>query len=331
MKNQKVSLILIGLFSILIVTLFIREISGSAITKNKTKIRIGINEWSGYAPIALAKELKMFEAANLDVEVILTTGQSESKNRFIANEFDAIGTVLTDAIILQANGIDSKVTALLDYSETGDVIIANPKIKKISDLKNKVIGIDSLNSFSHIFVLEFLKKNGINENDVSFKIVQNSDVPSALKNGNVSASHAWDSSKRQALRDGNKIIFTAGEIPGIIIDSVLFHDKFIKENKLQVKKFISIIYQAQKILLEKKIESSERLSNFFKNDPKDFYESFSDIHFINEIESKALLTSPENSNSALNKLKEYSQYFLERGQISDSNSYKSIIAKEFSE
>ncbi|MBF0551036.1 MAG: ABC transporter substrate-binding protein [Deltaproteobacteria bacterium] len=72
-------------------------------------------------------------------------------------------------IFLSARGTSVKVVYVTDYSDSVDVIPASSTAETPADLKGKVIGFEGLNSFSHIFVLDFIKPNGIKETDATGK------------------------------------------------------------------------------------------------------------------------------------------------------------------
>lgn len=324
MKLPKLYSIFIGIGILIITFFFIRELNENTRYRQNSKIKVSINEWAGYAPLVYAKEIGLFEKNNIDVEIILMPGQAESNEKFINDEVDAVCTVTSDALMINANGVDGKIVLFTDYSVTGDVIVANPKIKSVKDLRKKIIGIDSLNGFSHLLVLNALKANGISEKEVEFKIIPYTEIANAIKSNSIDAGHTWNPGKNLALKSGAKVIFTAGEIPGLISDTITFKQDYIKQNPEVVEKFKSIFYQAQQKMLENPQDATMIVSKFFKNDPKEFYESFSEIHFINEKENSELFNF-QNEVNGQQLLSKYSQFYLERGQISDPNLFKKIM------
>lgn len=327
MKRFKPVPILIG--AIILSLLFF--ITKNSVVKNPVasknpKIKIALNEWSGYAPVVYAEILGLYKKNNLDVEIIFTPGMNESIEKFMNREVDALCTVLSDALMMRSNGVDTRVVLIADSSESGDVIIANSKIKGMKDLKNKSIGIDALNSFSHVFVLEALAKNGIKESEVNFKIIPYYEVPRNLSEGRVDAAHTWDPGKREALKLGHHVIFNAKEIPGIILDTISFNERFIKAHPEVVKKFRDIFFEAQAEMLKDPKRATEKMAGFFKNNPDDFHDSFKDIHFTNKSESEKMINNDENDpTSALSSLKKFNKFFLERGQVADRELYRKVL------
>ena len=135
----------------------------------KSPIKIVLNAWPGYAHVFIAQKKGFFKRHNVEVELIFTKEYPAAQKVFQNGDADGIAEVYTDTIFRSINDIPSKVVYVSDYSNTGDVIIG--KSDALSSLKGKTIGIESINSFSHIFVLRALENVGLTEGDVQFEIV----------------------------------------------------------------------------------------------------------------------------------------------------------------
>ena len=63
-------------------------------------------------------------------------------------------------------GSIQKMIYNIDSSQSGDAIVS--KLKNLTDLKGKRIGVEGINTFSHLVVLKALEKAGLGEGDVQF-------------------------------------------------------------------------------------------------------------------------------------------------------------------
>lgn len=319
MKLPKVIMIM-GTLSFITLIAYLVYVNNDFNSSSK-RIKIGVNEWAGYSPVIYAKLTGMFDKNDLPIDIIYMPGQSESNSNFVKGNTQGLGAVLSDIVLMRSSGIKVKVLTITDYSESGDVIVANKNIKSMKELKGKTIGIDSLNSFSHMYVLEALKNNGINENEVNFKIIPYSKASDAITNHLVDAAHTWNPGKTQAINAGHVIISKAGDIPGLILDTFSFNETFLEKNPTFAKKFIDIFYKAQELMIKDPIKSSELIKSFYNNNPIEHAQSFKDIHFVTYNEYLNI-----NSNKTLlGILKTYEKFYLERGQLSDPNANKSIL------
>ena len=123
--------------------------------ESKTPIKIAINEWPGYAHAFLAQEKGFFEKNGVVVELVFDRDYTASQQRYIDGEVDGVFEVLPDTMFRNTQGLPSKVVYLMDYSETGDVIVAS--VNSIEELKGLTIGVEGINTFSHIFVLKTIE------------------------------------------------------------------------------------------------------------------------------------------------------------------------------
>jgi len=138
----------------------------------------------------------------------------------------------------------SKIVYISDISQEGDAIIADPKISSLKDLKDKTVSFTETNGFSHFMVVSALESAGLSEKEVRFAIVSESEVADSIKKGQISAGHVWEPSKTRAEGQGLKTVFTAKEMPGIVVDVLIFKGKTIENRRRDVEAFLRAILEA---------------------------------------------------------------------------------------
>ena len=294
------------------------------------KIRLALVEWPSFAPVVYAQILGLFEKNHLPIEIVKVKSPGQANEWLNNDKVEGVGAVLTDVVLLRSGGTPVKVVLFTDYSNYADAIIAAPGITSVTQLKNKVIGIDAVNSFSHIFTLRILEKYGLTERDVFFKVVPYDQVTEMLKKNVIQAAHTWEPELKLALDNGFHRIATAGEVPGVVIDCIAIDDEAIKDNPDVIKKFISIYYEAQKKMLENPSLATEQMKSFYGNDPKEYAESFKGLHFIDEKENREKIFST-GKGSFLESARLINDYYLKRGQINDNSIHQDIIARKLYE
>ena len=136
--------------------------------KEKTPIKIAINVYPGCAHAFIAQEKGIFKRHRVDVELILKKDITESTQLYKNGEVDGVFNVFSDIVMMNAQGISSKVVYVADYSDTGDVLIGKPGFRSIADLKGRKVSFEGINTFSHHFVIQLLGKSGLKESDVQF-------------------------------------------------------------------------------------------------------------------------------------------------------------------
>lgn len=227
----------------------------------KPPIKIGINVWPGYAHAFIAEEKGYFKKNGVDVELILKGEYGESLELYKNGGCDGIFTLIPDILMLNSEGIMTKVVCLMDYSTTGDVIIANPKIESLTGLKGKTVSFEGVNSFSHIFVLKSLEKAGLGEADVYFKNVPAHQVLGELERGAIDAGHTWNPTKHKAMGKGYKAVASAGDISYIIVDVLAFGANIIKERPDDVRAIVKSLFEARDLIYSNKEEAAEIMSH----------------------------------------------------------------------
>ena len=94
--------------------------------------------------------------------------------------------------------MNSRLVWVFDNSGSADAIVG-PQNTTIADLNGKKIGIEGINTFSHIFVLQILAKAGLYEKDVQFENIPAQGILKALDNKQIDAGHTWGPTKFAAL------------------------------------------------------------------------------------------------------------------------------------
>lgn len=292
---------------------------------NVTPIRLAIHEWPGFAPAVYAETLGLYRKYDVPIELTFATGTAQGEELFLNEKVDGITTVLPDLILLRAGGSHAQVLLFTDSSEDADALIAQAKFASVPQLKGQTIGIDRLNSFSHVFVLKILEKYGLTERDVFFQVVPSELVTVALQNNEVQAAHAWDPGLGIALAQGFKKIATTKEVPGVILDGIVFREDLLRKNPEIFKRFLKAFYEAQEKMLDNPLAAAQAMQSFFKNNPKAFAESFNEIKFIGYEEHKRRM-NPKSVDSFQKEALNVNEFYLKRGQTTEGNIYEDAIA-----
>lgn len=325
-------IIIIALVLLTILTAIL--ISGCT-EENKTisqePIKIAINVWPGYAHAFVAQEKGFFEKNGVEVELILKEEYSEAQELYTDGNTDGIFEVYVDTIFHNSEGISSKVVYVTDYSDTGDVIIGKPEYNSLADLKGKKIGIEGVNTFSHIFALSAAEKEGLVESEIQFESVFAGDVLTALEEGKIDAGHTWEPTTSEALEKGYKILGKAGDVPGIITDVLTFNSKIIKERPKEVEAIVKSLLEARNFVYTDREEALEIMSAA-ENIPKgEMNEGIEGVVHPNLKENMAAMKDTEETTSLYSSGRIISNFYISRGQLSSIPDFDKIIESKFIE
>ncbi len=293
---------------------------------SKSPIKIAINEWPGYAYVFVALEKGFFEKNGVDVELVFDRDYTVSQQRFSDGEVDGIFEVLSDTMFRNTQGIEAKVVYLTDYSETGDVIVGS--VNSIEELHGKTIGVEGVNTFSHIFALRTIESYGMTEADISFEIVLASDVVKKIDDGVIQAGHTWEPTKTEAIEKGYHILSNAGDFPYLVTDVLVFDQNTITERPDEILKIIKTITEVEQFLKSNPDESLRIMAEAENMSVESMAAGVEGV-FMTDLEENFRVMNPSNDPILKNTINEIGKFYFERGQVSHIPEFDEIIEARF--
>ena len=295
-------------------------------------ITIAINIWPGYANAFIAQEKGFFNYNDVKVELILTETYTEAQELYINGDVDGIFEVYTDTIFHNSEGIKSQVVFISDYSDTADVLIGKEIFASgISNLKGSKIGVEGINSFSHIFILKILEKSGITEADVRFVDIPAMNVGEALNEGVIDAGHTWDPVKSKAIDDGYVVLATAGEVPGLITDVLVFRKNIVDERQEDVQKIVKSMIMARDFVYSNQDEALGIMANAESMDVQSMDDGIKGVVLPDLELQHDSMKDFDDTKSLYETGRIFIEYYLQRGQINSNINLDEIIKSEFIE
>lgn len=144
---------------------------------------------AAYAPFWVAKDKSIFDKYNFDVNLIYMRGTVPTLAALANGELDFVQSGASPFIPYAARGGDVVLLGCLANKVIDYVLIAQPSITRIEQLRGKNIGISRVGDQTHHYVREILKRYGIGLKDV--RLVQTGLQPervAALRAGLTNAS-----------------------------------------------------------------------------------------------------------------------------------------------
>jgi len=224
-------------------------------------IKIALEQtWVGYLPMILAKEQGFFAQQGVQVELVIHQNGTASNHAYEMGEVDGVLSVFADSLMMNVRGVPTQAVYLIDYSNTSDMIVAQPHYQTLSELRGKIIAFDGVNSFSHLFVVKALEKVGIREGDFRTVNLPMTEVLPALEAGKIDAGYVYTPESNAAIAKGYKTLITASEMPGIITDTLTFSPEVIHQRSQEITKIIQALLMARDFMMQHPQQSLESLS-----------------------------------------------------------------------
>lgn len=282
--------------------------------------------WPGYNMIFLAQEKGFFAKHGVQVTLIPKPDYVYSLNEYREGRVDGVFIVLSDAIMLNTEGIPTQVVYATDYSETGDLIVGQPNLNKLKDVKGKTISFEGFNSFSHLFVIKLLEKYGVHEGEFKAISLDASKVLEALETKKIDAGHVYGPTVPQVLAKGYKVLAKAEEISHLMVDTFVVRAEIAKERKEEIQGVVSALAEAIEFLNRSPEEGFTIIAQFANVPKTDLKSIYSGLHVLSVGENKALFKAEGN---LFKGGREIIDFFYSKGALVRIPDLKQVINGQF--
>jgi len=285
-------------------------------------IRLGINPWPGYEFLYLADQKGFFEEEGLDIELVELASLADIKRVFEQGRIDAMASTIIEAVEVSLSS-DQKIyiTLIPDFSNGGDVILANKPISSIDDLKGKKVGVE-LGLLGSFILSQALTKNGLSLDDVTMLNVEQLDAENQLMSGNIAAMVTYPPFSTETLRHGTvNQIFSTADIPGDVIDVVAIRgNSLINPMKWQQKLF-TVWQRALDFAKNNPAEANKIMAEREGISVAEFVDALTGMAIVEKDKQTELLNSEQLTKNIL-------KVYLALNQVNSvSNRFDTIIAR----
>jgi len=263
-------------------------------------IRLGINPWPGYEFLYLADQKGFFEEEGLDIELVELASLADIKRVFEQGRIDAMASTIIEAVEVSLNS-DQKIHIALipDFSDGGDVILANKPIASIADLKGKKVGVE-LGLLGSFILSQALSKNDLSLDDVTMLNVEQLDAENQLMSGNIAAMVTYPPFSTETLRHGTvNQIFSTADIPGDVIDVVSIRGNSLI-NPVQWQQKLFAVWQRALIYARTNPDDANKIMSEREGiSVAEFVDALTGMEIIEKDKQTELLNSEQLTNNIL--------------------------------
>lgn len=238
-------------------------------------IQIAIIDWAGYYPIAVAKELGLFEQYGLNVDVRLAPNLIEMNDWIRTGKIQAATGVLADFYLMRDLGAPIQMIMATDYS-LGDTLLAGKHIRTVHDLIGKRIGIAEMNSWAEYFIFELLRTSGVDPEKVQFRTFAPDRIPKAIHDGEIDAGHTWDPVLSAGIKSGLHPVLSSKIKPQLVISGLAVREEILglTDDGYSVDLgLVQAIFEAQKIATDDPVRFARTAQRFLFTNNVEWSES----------------------------------------------------------
>ncbi len=180
-------------------------------------IRIAIHMWPGYEPLSLANSLGLLD--DKQVTLIETDSFTDSIKLLEEGKIDGAGLTLDEVLRLRETGIPLSVLLICDISAGGDMLLAQPDIKTLADIKGRRIAVED-GALGALMLYEILHTAGLEKSDLTIVSLPIEQQAQAWQRGEIDAAVTFEPAASEIKSLGGKVIFDSRQIPELIFDVI---------------------------------------------------------------------------------------------------------------
>ncbi len=297
--------------------------------KNTAPIIIGYSQWPGFAAVNIADQKGFFKEEGVSVQVMVFEQYTDSIDSLVAGKIDAFTGSLGDVVTTTANGNPLAMVWALDTPTTAEALVGSRNLSGPADLKGKKVAFLS-GGYGHLFVTEILKKYGLSESDIIPVNMSAEQIPAALASGEIDAGHVWEPYVSQSVERGGKLLATAQDTPGLILDGLSFRAEVIKERPEDVQAVVRAVSRAADYWQQNPTEGNSISAQANGIPESDIANVLSGMQIFTMQENRiAFDRTTSDPLSLYNAGRLYVDFFLAQGSIKTSPDLDSLINSSF--
>lgn len=276
----------------------------STTTAAKT-LRIGYNQWAGFAPVFVAIEEGYFEGEGIKVEMRAFPGPADSLPPLITGDLDISLTTPDSVIPLNDNGIEVVAVMVIDSSHGGDGIIAKAGIDSVEDLKGKRVAA-TVGEVNHLLLMLALQNAGLSGDDIDMTNMNADDAGAAFMAGRLEAAVTWEPWLTRAGQDGaGKVLFTSADVPNMLIDVMAVTPETLATRKDDLEAFTSAIDRAVAAIKSHPEQSHETIAHWLDTEADQVAGMMEGIRIYGDEENTRLFSEDDGIGYSFSRIQSF--------------------------
>jgi NitT/TauT family transport system substrate-binding protein len=261
--------------------------------------KIGTEPWLGYGQWDVADAKGFFKEHGLENVQLVNFTQDKDLNAALASgQIDGANVATHTAMVMAAAGLPIKIVMLLDFSLKADAIIS-VDVNSVSDMKGKSVAFEE-GTTSDILINYALQKNGMTIADVKKVPMPAADAGTALIAGRVPVAVTYEPYLTTAMRQNAKakLIFTAGEDPGLISDVFVVRQDVLEKRPGQVLALLKSWDEALTYYRAHMDDGQAIIAKVVGDTPENLKTAFDGVRFYSLAENQQHLTTDFTTQTA---------------------------------
>jgi NitT/TauT family transport system substrate-binding protein len=250
-------------------------------------LTVGLNAWVGNDPLVLARDRKLLDPQQ--VKVVELSSNSETLRNFRNGLLDAASLTLDETLRLADEGIDLRVVAVMDTSNGADLVLVDPSIQTLSDLRGASIAVEGT-TVGALMLQRLLQAAGLTQADVQVVNLEAPQHLAALRSHRVSAAVSYEPVAGELRAAGFKGIFDSRQMPGEVVDVLIVRGDLLQARMAQVEALLDAWQAGLQALLEDPGAAAQQLAPGTSLTPDEYLATIKSLTLHTPAQSLDLLT-----------------------------------------
>lgn len=249
-------------------------------------VTIGYMPSDHHAALFIADAQGQFEKNGIKTKLVQFNNGGDIMLAMASGDLDMAYVGITPALSSISKGVPVKVVSSVQNEGSGIVVDSSSDINSVSDLKGKKISTPGESSIQYLLLAYALKKAGLNKDDASISSMKVASMMDALRTSKIDGMAAYEPYVTMATEEGiGKEIASSHDIlPGHPCCTIVARDDFIKNNKADLDKILSIHENATKFINENPDKAAEMLPSDIVADPEIEKKAMANITFTSGLD-----------------------------------------------
>jgi len=222
----------------------------------------------------LARDLGFYNQKAIKLAELPST--TDTLHLLHVGELDAAALTLDETLLAIEQGTPLSVVMIFDISNGADVLIAQPNIKHLQELKGKRIGVEST-AVGGIMLYSALKQAKLHEKDVQIIYI-------------TADEHVSAPCRTPLLKQGGNELFTSRMTPNLIIDVLAIRTDQLQKQHANIQTLIDGYYKARHHMAINTKDAMQRMVPGLGMTPAELQTAFKALKLPSLAENKALFS-----------------------------------------
>lgn len=253
-------------------------------------LRIGTYQRPGFEPLFLARSLGYLDPQR--VQLVEFPTAAETLLAYRNHAIDAAALTTDDVLRLAAEGQSARMVLLMALSTGADVVIAQPAIGSVADLKGKKVAVES-NALGSYVLSRALEAANLSLADVQLVSGRIDRMGFDLSSGQVDAAVIYEPHRLRLNRPNLRVVFDTTKMPGEIADVLVVPDALVSAPPKALRETLAAWFRALDYIATNSDDAATRMAPREGLSHQQFTEALSRITFVGLSENRRQLGTPD--------------------------------------